>query len=422
MLNSELQGAEKNAKDYDADLHYGFSRYIGPEETEIYNAYRAAANSELAIEAYDERDDTDIIHWSIPFFNRAIVEIEIQYEIKQEIRFCITKSKFDSGETRINSTPTAMTHKGNYYILIPSELIYKQSSILMNLDFNLNEIQNEDLSMEKRGQSPNESIFAFALCNMLEEKEYRTNVVVAYAQLSFSFWVYHEMAHIKNGHLHLLKKMNYDAETQRAVLRTLEFDADCMSVSWLFHRIRRAIGQEFSTLHAPLPIDPFIVRDEMDAAKNAAAIIVICFFCHLKPSSSADIWTGSHAPLFCRMELAFRTIITILRRYDNYQNLEPEEVREEILPYVSNIIRKLKSIYPREFSNQDFSFKKYIDAYQHELSLVWNGIRSSLEPNLLGGTLAPIHNVEIDQSSKLASQLVKARALEGWPTHKWSTS
>lgn len=396
-------------KDFESDLAYGFSRYIGPDDEEVFSAYCRATKAELALEAYDEREE-DYVHWSIPFINRAIVDIEGRYNIKEKIKFGVSASFYATGRPRSNNSPRTIVNNDIYYIFVPGDMIAALVQDLSAMDFTR---VAELLSMPDGNYQGEKSsgVLVDSLLSSFFGNTGRTNIVNMLTQLCLSFWVYHEMVHIKNGHLKLMAQSPIISTFDKRILqRAFEFDADALAMSWLIDRVSRQYGAEFSVHYHGGPVDPVVIRDEQDVITVAILAALICFSIYRGAIASDHHWDGSHPPMGLRVISAINQISTLARRH-GWFGTDDAMINNALGKAVHACSCALSPVadLKRVITREDLELE---GAYRHEVGLLWNVVRPFLERHCLGGGIPPSF---VAARASADDELKRARDLDWWP-------
>lgn len=215
----------------------------------------------------------------------------------------------------------------------------------------------------------------------------------ALAGLAFYWLIYHELGHIKNGHLHLKIGATFNAIStesneqtnlfdQNRTRHTLEMDADCFASGEVMFRILR-----FDPASNPnVTIYP--------TAKSRATAFFMCAYALMRafdpPSSSFDnLFSSTHPPAFLRVGDNIANWGFEWFKKNSEFGIDPREWLESS---VECVIAAEVALYPDKEHLR--KVLKYLESgrsnYGGQLLSRWAAIRPDLEKHVLGtGKLAP---------------------------------
>ncbi|MBR0700181.1 hypothetical protein JQ599_09740 [Bradyrhizobium diazoefficiens] len=203
--------------------------------------------------------------------------------------------------------------------------------------------------------------------------------------------IYHELGHIKNGHLHLNSERAYGAvaieqmqqegkQDKNLTMHALEMDADCFAL------VQTMVDffQSDRALHL-LETRQNILR---------ALLIAVCSTMRaldLPTWSTSQLLNCNHQPAVIRAVQMGATAYSLCEKNPSYGILPAETISIGMacIDCVERELRKVKQDYTFPPDAVEFLGSERYKEYMNALNDRWATIRSELQPYLLGGQLAP---------------------------------
>jgi hypothetical protein len=215
-------------------------------------------------------------------------------------------------------------------------------------------------------------------------------------RIGYRWIVYHELGHIKNGHLHLdtgtafgssaFELMTLDGDEQRNLTcHTLEMDADSVACGQIF-------GELFSRPYDDSKLSAML-RDDVHRIRAFAVAIFTTLrtFAELKWSEDR-MFRYTHPPAGVRMVLIISWGLAYFEKHVG--KIRPADWTKECI----DACRLVDAAFGRKVNDDPELQRRYISmmdgspghpGYVKRLLQRWALIRPKLEPFLLGGELAP---------------------------------
>jgi hypothetical protein len=311
----------------------------------------------------------------LSFFDRQAEEclttFKKRWAAEAEIFYCFTLSS-DTNAFAARS-PYA---SGKYFIIVRGGVAWRLDQIL-------------------HGVTKDPSVRAFldlpAMLDEATDHRHQTALVM----IAYRWLCYHELGHIKNGHLHLTvaaregflrEAMGSNIrESDSIIYHTLEMDADAFACG-------QVCGDLLGMLDSTAKRWP-LFRD----AKSRMKALVVALYAVMRAFDAAnwtlaDLFTSSHPPGPIRASLLMAWgEAYFAREIPVPQPLTPPEWADQCKRAITVTEDALRSLdlaptLPNEIST---FLAKDFGRYASTLTLCWSQVRPLLEPHLLGGDLAP---------------------------------
>ena len=208
--------------------------------------------------------------------------------------------------------------------------------------------------------------------------------------IAFRWLVYHELGHIKNGHLHILDRQHatsfervaqQGAEDYNLTRQTLEMDADFFAFGQIFKEV---LGKQYYRLFSAATISPL----------TSVKSIAIAIFTVLRCFDAPKVWTGDNTFTFTHPPTSFRML-----KLGSWGLCFLPKLEQPIISMDEWCDVSLRALYLTDnalgvldgFSDEDIqTFYRPLELgrYTERLLRRWAKIRLALEPHLLGGVLA----------------------------------
>jgi hypothetical protein len=207
-------------------------------------------------------------------------------------------------------------------------------------------------------------------------------------QMALTFLVFHELAHIKNGHLHLPRTLRLGAVSEEnsksnlnldynLTVHTLEMDADCVACGHTLPLFINQCEELFSS---------FKVKPAKAAVLAFSTVVYLMFRMFDRPDWDVlGMMHYTHPPAFVRHSNIMGWIVTWFDELPN-QDMSIDGAIELVKEIELELFR------PAGFIMSPDIIQFFEDGhmlYKRQLDRRWRELRPMLEQHLLGGILAP---------------------------------